>query len=327
MEHRRRHEVLMIAYDGVNLIDISGPLQAFEEANRILNSTCGIPYRLTVASIDGGLVRSGAQLAVLTERLADLTATSFDTLVLPGGSANGQPPDAPAVSDWVRTHASGIGRLCSVCTGAFILADTGLLDDRRATTHWRWANLLHQRHPAISILEDAIFIEDRNIWTSAGVTAGIDLALALIEADHDHHTAISVARELVVYLRRSGGQSQYSAPLAAQEAGRGAFSDLHAWMRENLSGDLRVERLAETVGMSLRTFSRAYSAATATTPSKTVERLRLEAARTAIVETDRPLKDIARTVGLGDEQNLRRLFQRHHGLNPLEYRERFYSSR
>lgn len=268
-------------------------------------------------------MRTGAQLPILTDRLADLASMSFDTVILPGGSTNGQPPHAPEISAWIKTHADGIGRLCSVCTGAFILADTGLLDDRRATTHWRWANQLRECHPAVSVLEDAIFIEDHNIWTSAGVTAGIDLALALIEADHDHKTAIGVARELVVYLRRSGGQSQYSAPLAAQEAGRGAFSDLHAWMRENLAGDLRIERLAEIAGMSPRTFSRAYSAAIGTTPASTVEKLRLEAARLAIVETDRPMKDIARAAGLGDEQNLRRLFQRHHDINPLDYRQRF----
>lgn len=315
----------MIAYDGANLIDISGPLQAFEETNRTLDLAWSIPYRLTIASVDGGLVRTGAQLPVLTDGLADLVSMSFDTVILPGGSTNGQPPHAPEISAWVRTHADDIGRLCSVCTGAFILAGTGLLDGRRATTHWRWANQLRERHPAVSVMEDAIFVEDRDIWTSAGVTAGIDLALALIEADHDHKTAINVARELVVYLRRSGGQSQYSASLAAQEAGRGAFSDLHAWMRENLAGDLRVECLAEIAGMSPRTFSRAYAAAMGTTPARTVERLRLEAARVAIIETDRPLKDIARSAGLGDEQNLRRLFQRHHGINPLDYRQRFSS--
>jgi transcriptional regulator GlxA family with amidase domain len=317
----------MIAYDGANLIDISGPLQAFEEANRTLDPVWSTPYRLTVASVDGGLVPTGAQLAILTDRLADLACRSFDTLILPGGSPNGRPPEAPAISSWVRTHAGSISRLCSVCTGAFILADTGLLDGCRATTHWRWASQLRERHPGITVMEDAIFVEDHNIWTSAGVTAGIDLTLALIEADHDHKTAVSVARDFVVYLRRSGGQSQYSAPLAAQEAGRGAFSDLHAWMRENLSGDLRVERLAEAVGMSPRTFSRAYAAAVGTTPSKTVERLRLEAAGVAIVETDRPLKDIARIAGLGDEQNLRRLFQRHHGINPIDYRQRFHPNK
>ena len=323
MGQGKRHEVLMIAFDGANLIDISGPLQAMEEANRKLSPARSILYGLTIASVAGGAVRTGAQLSILTDRLADLDPRSFDTVILPGGSKNGQPPYAPEISDWVRANADSIGRLCSVCTGAFILADTGLLDSRRATTHWRWASQLRERHPAVVVMADAIFIKDHEIWTSAGVTAGIDLALALIEADHDHKTAIGVARELVVYLKRSGGQSQYSASLAAQEAGRGEFSDLHAWMCENLAGDLRIERLAECAGMSPRTFSRAYAAAIGTTPARTVERLRLEAARSEIAETERPLKDIARSVGLGDEQNLRRLFQRHHGVNPVDYRLRF----
>lgn len=315
--------MLLIAYDGVNLIDVSGPLQALEEANRKLDPAWSVRYNFTIASIEGGLVRTGAQLPILTDRLADLASVSFGTVIVPGGSIGGQPPNVPEISAWVRTYADSFNRLCSICTGAFILADSGLLDGRRVTTHWRWADQLRELHPTILVMEDAIFIEDQSIWTSAGVTAGIDLALALIEADHDHKTAIDVARELVVYLKRSGGQSQYSAPLAAQQAGRGEFSDLHAWMRENLTGDLRVERLAKMVGMAPRTFSRAYAAAIGTTPAKTVERLRLEAARIAIAETDRPLKEIARSTGLGDEQNLRRLFQRHHGINPFEYRQRF----
>jgi transcriptional regulator GlxA family with amidase domain len=319
------HRVLMIVHDGVNLVDVSGPLQAFEEANRRRASDSARRYDITVASFGGGAVATGPGLAVLTERLGDLDtgAATFDTLLVPGGSRAGGPPVEPEISAWIARHAAGFGRICSICTGAFLLAGAGLLDGRRATTHWQWADDLGQRHPAITLLADALFVEDGHVWTSAGVTAGIDLALALIERDCGHRTAIDVARSLVVYMKRSGGQSQYSAPLRAQQRGGGAFSDLHAFVTAHLAGDLCVERLAGVAGMSPRTFARSYKAATGQTPAKMIERLRIDEAALALAETDLPLKEIARRCGLGNEQNLRRLFHRHHGINPGGYRERF----
>lgn len=317
-----KHRVLMIAYEGVNLIDVSGPLQAFEEANRIDDRQRQFDYELIVASLDGGPVATGPGLAIMTRRLAEVTQ-SIDTLMIPGGSRAGKPPSQPEISRWIAAAATRIKRICSVCTGAFILADAGLLDHRRATTHWRWADQLGRRHPAITTMADAIFIEDQSIWTSAGVTAGIDLTLALIEQDHGHHIAINVARDLVVYVKRSGGQSQYSAPLAAQLRSDAAFLQLHAWIAAHLGDDLRVERLAEEANMSPRNFARLYKAETGVTPAKSIEQMRIEASAEALTETDQTLKEIARRVGLGDEQNLRRLFHRHHGINPLQYRQRF----
>lgn len=321
MKCKSTHKIVMIAYEGVNLIDVSGPMQAFEEASRTLIAAGGSGYDLRIASVNGGLVVTGPGLAIMTERLADIAGESIHTLIVPGGRRS-----QPEISAWILRQAAGIPRVCSVCTGAFILAEAQLLNGRKATTHWRWAELLSEQYPLVNVISDSIFINDGAIWTSAGVTAGIDLALALIQEDCGHKIAIGVAREMVVYMKRSGGQAQYSAPLKAQNGGNGVFSDLLAWIAAHLKEDLRVERLAEIAGMSPRNFARSYSDTMGATPGKTVMHMRLEAARGSLEETDLPLKIVARDVGLGDEQNLRRLFQRQYGINPLQYRQRFQGS-
>ena len=216
-----------------------------------------------------------------------------------------------------------VGRPASVCTGAFLLAAAGLLDGRRAATHWAECERLARRHPRVRVESDPIFVEDEGVWTSAGVTAGIDLALALMERDVGRATALAVARRLVVFLKRPGGQAQFSAALALQASG--SFEELHAWMREHPSADLRVPALAARAGLSERTFARRYAAETGLTPARAVERVRVEAARAAL-GGPASLKVVARGCGFGSEETMRRGFLRVIGVGPSEYRRRFAAS-
>lgn len=327
--------VVVLAFDGVVLLDISGPLEAFAIAGapRVENPYAVAPYdaapayHIRVASIRGGAIRTSTGLGVVTEPLDALEGEAIDTLLVPGGGQGDDPAAPPDLVAWVARRAPCVRRTCAVCIGAFLLAAAGLLDGRRATTHWIAAPLLAERYPGVRVEPDALYLRDGAIWTSAGVTAGIDLVLALIEEDLGHRVAMATARQLVVFLKRPGGQSQYSAPLAAQAAEGGTFADLHAWMADRLAGDLRIARLAAQAGMSPRTFARAYVAAVGRTPAKAVEDMRLEAGCQALASTDLPLKRIAHRAGFGDEQNLRRVFQRRLGVGPLEYRARFAVSR
>lgn len=314
---------VMIAYPGVNLIDVAGPLQAFESANFLTRQGQSAAYRLVTASERGGPVRTAPGVVIDTVSLDSLTAEDIDTLIVPGGLPLSGVFDLDLLIGWLRRHGASARRLCSVCTGAFLLGDAGLLDGRRATTHWSRCSELRERHPAIRLEPDRIFVNDGQLWTSGGVTAGIDLALALIEDDLGHRVAIDTARQLVVFVKRPGGQNQFSAPLALQRGASGRFSALNAWVAENLQEDLRVERLAEKAGQSPRTFARLYAADVGRTPAHAVEMMRLEAACRALEETSLSFKAIAGKVGLGNEQNLRRVMQRQFGIGPSDYRARF----
>ncbi|MFM0603507.1 helix-turn-helix domain-containing protein [Paraburkholderia sediminicola] len=292
-----------------------------------------IAYRTTVASIDGGVLQTFPGLPVVTERLDSLDDQPIDTLIVPGVPVDEHCTLQPELVAWIRRRAPQARRVCSVCTGAFYLAAAGLLDGRRATTHWRDAPHLARRFPKVRVDADPIFIRDAGedekdsvVWTSAGVTAGIDLALALIEEDVGHAVAMQAARRLVVFMKRPGGQSQFSAALAAQASAGGPFEALHSWMAAHLRDDLSVERLADRAQMSPRTFARRYVDEVGRTPAKTVSALRLEAAARVLAESRRPLKRIALDCGFGSEQNLRRAFVRRFGVLPLEYRERFESA-
>jgi transcriptional regulator GlxA family with amidase domain len=318
----------MLSYHGANLLDITGPVQAFETANRQALASgewTAAPYETVVASEAGGPVSTGAGVTIATVPLAALDGHAIDTLIAPGGSTDGQPPVTErALTDWIATRAGQARRVCSVCTGAFLLAEAGLLHGLRVTTHWRWAQRLQAMHPDLRVDAEPIFIRQDNIWTSAGVTAGIDLALALAEADLGHRIALAAARDMVMFIKRPGGQSQFSVPLLAQQgSGQAQFAELHAWMAAHLHEDLRVERLAEQVGMTPRTFARAYAAAAGRTPAKTVECMRFEAACRALEASPAPLKRIAADTGHGTEQNLRRLFLRRLRVTPQQYRARF----
>jgi transcriptional regulator GlxA family with amidase domain len=315
--------IVLLAFEGAQLLDIAGPLQVFATTREIAaERELADPYAPTVASPEGGTVATSSGLGIATVPLASLRRTA-DTVIAAGG-----PGTAAAVADgrlvrWLATADSRARRICSVCTGAFLLAAAGLLDGRRAATHWRVCGLLQERHPAVRVEPDPIFVRDGRIWTSAGVTAGIDLALALVEEDLGRALALDVARRLVVFLKRPGGQSQFSAMLAAQTAADGDFAALHDWIAHHLDEDLRVERLAEAAAMSPRHFARLYHAKMGRTPARAVEAMRLEAARRALEEGDEPISAVARRCGFGDEERMRRSFLRRLGTGPRDYRARF----
>ena len=316
--------VVMLSYPGVNLIDLGGPVQVFATANRGIQAQGhAAPYEIIVASEQGGALDTGAGLPIVTIPLRDIPAGAIDTILMPGGSPDSRPMLEPALVAWIKAHAAQARRVCSVCTGAFALAATGLLDGHRATTHWQWAERLQAMFPALKVDADPIFIREGKFWTSAGVTAGMDLTLALVEQDYGHRLAVSVARDLVMFIKRPGSQSQFSVPLLAQSVAPARFAELHAWIAAHLCADLRIERLAEEAGMAPRTFARAYVAEIGRTPAKTVEMMRFEAACRALEETALPLKRIASDVGYGEEQNLRRVFLRQLRISPAQYRERF----
>jgi transcriptional regulator GlxA family with amidase domain len=227
---------------------------------------------------------------------------------------------------WVRTQAASARRVASVCTGAFMLAEAGVLDGHRVVTHWDSCDELARRYPALQVDPEPIFINEEALWTSAGVTAGIDLALAMVEADLGRNIALAVARDLVVFLKRPGGQSQFSTALSMQQATRGQdsrFGDLHAWILDNLASDLSVATLAAQVGMSERSFVRHYRAHTGNTPARAIEQLRVEAARRLLGDSALPIKRIADRCGFGTEETLRRSFLRAVSVTPQAYRERF----
>lgn len=319
----KTRRVVLLSHDQMNLLDLAGPLQALSTASKRFSGGGAALYETIVVSVDGGLVSTSAGLPIMTLPLSALDGIPIDTLIAPGGSKDNEMHAPPALVAWIAERAPSVRRLCSVCTGAFLLAATGRLDGRRVATHWDWAARLEKLHPAVRVDADSIYIQDGPIWTSAGVSAGIDLTLALIEEDHGHRVAIETARQLVMFIKRSGGQSQFSVPLAAQSDATGKFADLHAWIAANLATDLSVERLADQAGMAPRTFARAYVETHGRTPAKTVEAMRMEAASRALEETDLPLKSIAARAGYRNEQSLRRAFQRQLGISPIEYRERF----
>jgi transcriptional regulator GlxA family with amidase domain len=278
-----------------------------------------------VMSRSGGATRTASGVKIFTERLSAADDIDIDTLLLLGGpGVHAAAADRDLVA-WLVSRAPEVRRVCSVCTGAFLLAATGLLSGRRAATHWQDAGRLQELYPDITVETDPIFIHDGQVWTSVGATSAIDLTLALVQEDLGHSVAMQVAKTLVVYLQRQGGQSQFSVPLSLQTAADPEFASLHAWMREHIGEELHIESLADRVAMSPRNFQRVYTAKMGRTPAKTVELLRLEAACRALEQGGLRLKEIAVECGFGDERRLRRAFHRQFGVNPLDYRDRFSS--
>jgi transcriptional regulator GlxA family with amidase domain len=318
-----------LAFEGVQLLDVAGPVQTFAFANGIRKDAAGAPYRIAVVSHRGGPICTSSGLPLVTRSIASATAKErIDTLIVPGGPGVHDALKEARIIDWVSRQSSLVRRIASVCTGAFLLAETGILAGRCVATHWRSCGHLQQRYPDIRVNSDPIYLRDGRIWTSAGVTAGIDLSLALVQEDLGRKTAMEVARLLVVFLNRPGGQSQFSAPLEAQTAAADGdapnhFAPLHGWIAEHLCDDLRVERLAEHAGMSPRTFARVYATKMGLTPARMVEKIRIEAVRRTLEETDMPIKRIAAACGFGNEERLRRAFARHVGTTPADYRRRF----
>lgn len=318
-----RH-IVFVAFEQALLLDIAGPFQVFA-STRDLCAASGLPdpYRLSLVSPKGGTIATSAGLSLATTRFKSLAAEPIDTLIAMGGLGSRAAVHERALIRWIAERAREARRVCSVCTGAFLLAQAGLLDGRRAVTHWGACAALQRRYPRITVEPDPIFLRDGKIWTSAGVTAGIDLALALVEEDLGRAMALRVARHLVVFLKRPGGQSQFSALLESQARDDGGFAALHEWLPQHLADDLRVEALAARVGMSPRNFARIYARRMGTTPAKAVERLRVDAARRALEENAASIERIALRCGFGDEERLRRSFLRCLGVPPKHYRARF----
>jgi len=317
--------VVLVAFEDVRLLNVTGPLEVFDLAGAIVRSERAVSYRPMVVSRPGGATRTSNGVKIFTEPLSAADDIAIDTVLLPGGpGVHAAAADHDLVA-WLVSRAPEVRRVCSVCTGAFLLAATGLLSGRRAATHWQDAERLQELYPDITVESDPIFVHDGRVWTSAGATAAIDLTLALVQEDLGHSVAMQVAKMLVVYLQREGGQSQFSVPLSLQTAADPGFASLHAWMREHIGEELDIESLADRAAMSPRNFQRVYTAKVGRTPAKTVELLRLEAACRALERGALRLKQIAVECGFGDERRLRRAFHRQFGVNPLDYRDRFSS--
>jgi len=306
-----RHIVFFV-YPGFVLLDLSGPLEAFMAAEDLVPDS----YRLTVVSPKGGSVRSSTGLKVATEKAAP---QAIDTLITVGDFALPERRITSETIEFLRTSSSGARRTASVCMGTFLLGAAGLLDAHQVTTHWRYAAKLQSVYPAIRVDGDRIYIRDGHIWTSAGMTAGIDMILAMIEEDLGRKVAHAVARMLVVYYRRPGGQYQYSS-LLDLEPGSDRIRDALVYARENLSKSLSVEDLSEAARLSVRQFSRAFAASTGMTPAKAIERLRVEIARPRVEDGRETLEDIARRLGFGDPERMRQSFVRVTGHTPSELR-------
>jgi transcriptional regulator GlxA family with amidase domain len=302
--------VLLVIFPGLQLLDAAGPIAAFEIANRFVRDA----YRLRVGASAPGLVPSSSGIAMPAEALSG--QRGVDTLMVVGGNGTGAAMQDAKLIGAIRRIALRVRRVSSVCSGAYLLAQAGLLEGKRATTHWRRAPDLARRFPNVRVEPNCIYIKEGKVWTSAGVSAGIDLALAMIAEDLGADIAANVAREMVVYAKRPGGQAQHSA-LLDLDASR--FAKLNAWMREHLSEDLSVERLAHEAAMSPRNFARAYAAETGVTPAKAVERMRTEAARAAL-EGGGSIQEIARRTGFVDPERMRRAFVRLYGAPPAEMR-------
>lgn len=320
-------DVVAVVYPDHQLLDLAGPLDVFDAANRLAEAAGRpTPYRVRTASLGAPSVRSTNGLAVAADTTLDELLEPggrMDTLLVVGGAGSRTLAADEAALDRVRTAAARSRRVTSVCTGALVLAAAGLLDGREATTHWAWCDHLARRHPDVTVVPDRIFVRDRDRWTSAGVTAGIDLALALVEDDLGTELAHHAAAHLVVFARRPGGQAQFSVALQAQSARTPALADLLTWLPDHLADDLAVARLAERAAMSPRTFARAFRDEVGTTPAAHVEDLRVEAAKQLLTTTDLTVAAIATRVGLGPSERLHRTFTRRLGTTPGRYRQHF----
>lgn len=320
----KKRRVVFLAFPQFVLLDLTGPWDVFHLANML--SSGRPPYELELVSGAAGLtLTSHGGITLTANRTAKSCRGAIDMLVVPAADPTSIEQPSPARSSIVRSLARRSRRVVSICGGAFLLAAAGLLDGRRATTHWLGSAELAAHFPLIDVQPDAIYVKDGNIYTSAGVTAGIDLALALVEEDLGQAIALECARRLVVFMRRPGGQSQFSATLESQRASRDPINDLIAWATDHPAADLTVEKLAARVHMSLRNFARVFRSEVGQTPAAFVERLRVEAARRRLEERDESLEAIAQACGFGSADSMRRSFQRVVKVAPSDYRRRFRS--
>jgi transcriptional regulator GlxA family with amidase domain len=304
--------IAFVLFPGFQLLDAAGPIAAFEIAGRYRPDT----YELAVLAPEAGGVASSSGVRMSADALDD---APIDTIVVAGGNGTRSLPELAEIVTWLKAAAPRVRRVSSVCSGAYLLAEAGLLDGKRATTHWSRSDDFAKRYPKIRLEPDRIFVREDRTWTSAGITAGIDLALALIEEDLGSKVARATAQQLVVHQRRPGGQSQFSALLDTGGV-HGRFAALMDWVRERLAEPLNVERLAAEAAMSPRNFARAFAAETGLTPAKAVERLRLEAARVRVETTHEPIDRVAEAAGFHDPERMRRAFLRAFGQPPQALR-------
>jgi transcriptional regulator GlxA family with amidase domain len=318
--------VVMVAFPEVQILDVTGPLEVFGCAARLLAERVNAPgpaYRVEIVASRAGALTCSSGMRIVAERGIRSVRAGVDTLLVAGGVGTSAALRDIGLVRWVREMAPRVRRIGSVCTGSLVLAEAGLLDGRRATTHWAWCETLARQYPKVSVAPDPIFVRDGDVYTSAGVTAGMDLALALVEEDHGRELALEVARQLVMFLRRPGGQSQFSAQLALQTADREPLRELQAWIGEHPDADLSVPTLARRVAMSPRNFARVFAREVGTTPARFVESVRVEAARRRLEESAHGVDQVAAACGFGTAESMRRAFLRTVRVSPAAYRNRF----
>jgi transcriptional regulator GlxA family with amidase domain len=311
--------VVIVTFDSAQILDVTGPLEVFSSATRFVLAA---QYDTRLVSVAGGPVVSTSGMEFTTTRLAEV-AGPVDTIMVAGGRDMDAACGDQELLAHLRRLAADARRVTSVCSGAFLLAAAGLLDGRRAATHWAECSLLASGYPAVDVDRDSIYVRDGNTWTSAGVTAGIDLALALVAEDYGRKAAAAVARQLVVYLRRSGGQAQFSALLAAQDADSEPVRDLLTWLPDHLTEDLAVPKLARQANLSERHFSRMFKAEVGVSPADHVEAVRLEAACRLLESTHAAIEQVASTCGFGTAETMNRSFRRRLGITPGQHRRHF----
>jgi transcriptional regulator GlxA family with amidase domain len=310
-----------IGFDGVVAIDIAGPAEAFAIANEAENDPKPHYEVLVIASSSQPFATESG--LIFKPQRTFKSAPPLDTLIIPGGSGLRKPSVNRSVSAFVKARAGRTRRIASVCTGIYGLAPTGLLAGRKVATHWHHAHNVARRFPDLQVNDNAIYIKDGQFYTSGGATAGIDLALSLIEEDYGQRVSLTVARELVVYLKRSGGQEQYSEPLRFQAQSVSRFSELTTWIHAHLNEDLSVETLAGKGCLCPRHFSRRFKAEFSTSPADFVERLRLDEARRRLSNGDNSIENVGLSVGFKSADAFRRAFERRLGISPSDYRQRF----
>lgn len=315
----------IFVFPGVEVLDITGPYEVFTFTNKAIQKQ-GISqddvYPVTLLAEQPGPVTTLSGMQIIADQSFSQIDENYETLVIPGGDPKVVLANREIV-DLIKVIGPKIHRLVSVCTGAFLLAESGLLNGRKATTHWNWCAEFAEKYPQVILEPDRIFVQDGNIFTSGGVTSGIDLALALVEKDWGQKIALAVAQFLVVFLKRPGGQSQFSSYLTREASSRNDLRDLQLWIMQNPKEDLKVEMLAERMAMSSRNFSRLFLTETGITPAKFVEMSRIDAARNLLELTHFSIDNIADGAGFKDPENMRRAFIRQLGVNPSDYRNRF----
>ncbi len=316
----------MLAFPDVQILDVTGPLEVFARTSRWLKDRGrrrDDAYTVEIVGLERGGFRASSGLRLHADRAYHEVRGGLDTLLVAGGLGTERYASSPPLLRWLRGQSRRVRRLASVCTGAYFLAEAGLLDGRRATTHWLNCDDLARRFPRVRVEPDTLYVREGNVYTAAGVTSGIDLALALVEEDLGRDVALAIARVLVMFLRRPGGQAQFSAQLAGQIAEHEPLRDLQAWILDHPSEDLAVERLARRAAMSPRNFARVFTREVGATPARFVTRVRVETARRLLEETRVPLDVVCARSGLGSSESMRRAFLKVVGVAPGQYRERF----